>query len=105
MGQSRWAAGVVVSYRSWESGLRFSRSWALGCWGVWGVGLRIRDGRIVVSPAVGAGGLRTIQLEFVRCKEKKMKEIGKESKKADGNKRGYLGKERKKADENKRGFL
>ncbi|GJX55303.1 hypothetical protein Tco_0285200 [Tanacetum coccineum] len=40
-----------------------------------------------------------------RCKDKKMKEIGKERKKADGNKRGYLGKERRKADGNKRGYL
>ncbi|GJY96962.1 hypothetical protein Tco_0513872 [Tanacetum coccineum] len=38
-------------------------------------------------------------------KRKKMKEIEKERKKADGNKRGYLGKERKKANGNKRGYL
>ncbi|GJZ83165.1 hypothetical protein Tco_0648338 [Tanacetum coccineum] len=38
-------------------------------------------------------------------KREKKNEIGKECKKADGNKRGYLGKERKKADGNKRGYL
>ncbi|GJW15427.1 hypothetical protein Tco_0019560 [Tanacetum coccineum] len=38
-------------------------------------------------------------------KREKMNEIGKERKKADGNKRGYIGKERKKAYGNKRGYL
>ncbi|GJY57651.1 hypothetical protein Tco_0456766 [Tanacetum coccineum] len=38
-------------------------------------------------------------------KRKKMKKIGKERKKADGNKIGYLGKERKKADGNKKGHF
>ncbi|GJZ25438.1 RNA-directed DNA polymerase, eukaryota [Tanacetum coccineum] len=38
-------------------------------------------------------------------KREKKNEIGKECKKAYGNKKGYLGKERKKADGNKRGYL